>query len=222
VTAAQGWDWQVAWGHLPELLEGLAVTVRITVLAMALALSLGLVLAVARHTSPRPLRAPVVAFVQVVRGTPLLVQLFVLYYVAPDLGLVLSPMTAAVVGLGVHYATYTSETYRAGIGSVPAGQVEAAVAVGLGPWARWRHVILPQALRSVVPALANHVVASLKDAPLAATITVVGVLGAAQRIQARTFRGLEAFTLAGVLFLAVSVPASWLARRIEHRSAAWR
>ncbi len=211
------WDWGFAAEILPDLLRGLWVTVRLTALGISLALVLGLVLALLRRSRFRLVRWPTGLVVEFVRGTPLLIQLFFLYYVLPDYGVVLSGFTVGVLGLGIHYACYTSETYRAGIESVPTGQWEAATAINLTNRQRWTSVILPQAIPTVLPALGNYLVAAFKDAPLAATVTVVGVLGAAQRIQGQTFRGLEPFTMAGILFLAVSVPVASGVRLLERR-----
>lgn len=215
--APKTWDWDFALDILPDLLAGLWTTVRLTAMSIAIALVLGLVLALLRRSPRRLVRWPVGLLVEFVRSTPLLVQLFFLYFVLPDWGIVLSGFAAGVVGIALHYGCYTSESYRAGIESVPRGQWEAATAVQLGRWDTWRHVVLPQAIPYSLPALGNYVVASLKDAPLAATITVYGVLGAALRIQSQTFRGLEPFTLAGLLFLAVSVPAAAGVRLLEKR-----
>lgn len=211
------WDWEFAWEILPDLLEGLWTTVRLTLVSIAIALVLGLVLALLRRSRHRLIRWPVASFVEFIRSTPLLVQLFFLFFVLPEWDITLSGFTAAVVGIAVHYGCYTSESYRAGIESVPRGQWEAATAINLSRRHTWLSVILPQAIPFSLPALGNYVVASFKDAPLAATITVFGVLGVAQRIQGQTFRGLEPFTLAGVLFLAVSIPAAAGVRLLEKR-----
>lgn len=217
-SAPATWDWDFAARKLPELLEGLLVTVKLTVTSIAIALVLGLVLAMLRRSPRRVVRLPVGFFVEFIRSTPLLVQLFFLFYVlADEWDIRLSPFTAATIGLAVHYACYTSESYRAGIESVPRGQWEAATAINLSRRDTWLQVILPQAVPFSLPALGNYVVASFKDAPLASTITVPGVLFVAQRIQGQTFRGLEPFTLAGLLFLAVSVPAAAGVRLLERR-----
>src|SRR3546814_10311204 len=115
----------------------------------------------------------------------------------------------------LHYPCNTAETYRAGIDSVPKGQWEASTAINLTRMQTWRHVILPQAIPTALPALGNYVVASLKDAPLASSVSVVGILAVAKEIQGDTFRGMEPFTLAGVLCLIVSVPLSILVRILE-------
>lgn len=216
-TSPSTWDWEFAREILPDLLEGLWVTVRLTLMGVALAVVLGLVLAILRRSRFRLVRWPTGLVVEFIRGTPLLIQLFFLYYVLPDYGVVMSGFTVGVLGLAIHYGCYMSETYRAGIESVPTGQWEAATAINLTNRQRWTSVVLPQAIPTVLPALGNYLVAAFKDAPLAATVTVFGVLGTAQRIQGQTFRGLEPFTLAGLLFLAVSVPVASAVRLLERR-----
>jgi polar amino acid transport system permease protein len=211
------WDWDFALEILPALLEGLKVTVQATILGILVAMALGLVLAMARRSERKYVSWPVGGLVEGVRSTPLLAQLFFLYYVLPDFGIVLSPMVIGVLGLGIHYACYTSESYRAGIESVPRGQWEAAVALNMSQAARWRYVVLPQAVPTVIPALGNYLVAMFKEAPLLSTVSVLELLAVARSIQSVTFRGLEPFTMAGLLFLAVSIPASILVRYLERR-----
>jgi polar amino acid transport system permease protein len=213
----KAWDWDFAWEIVPDLLSALWVTVQATVVGVVLAMVLGLVFAIARRSTIRLISWPVAVFIEFVRSTPLLVQLFFLFFVLPDLGVVLSGFVAGALGLGIHYACYTSESYRAGIESVDRGQWEAAQAINLTATTTWRSVILPQAIPTVIPALGNYLVAMFKDAPLLSTITVLELVGEAKRIQAVTFRPTEAFTLAGVLFLAVSIPSAALVRYLERR-----
>lgn len=211
------WDWDYAGEILPDLVGGMWVTVRLTLAALVLAMTLGLALAILRRSRWRIVRWPVGLAVDFIRSTPLLVQLYFLFFVLPAYDIVLPGFRAAVIGLGVHYACYTSESYRAGIESVPRGQWEAATAVNLSTVDTWRSVVLPQAIPTVIPALGNYLVAAFKDAPLAATITVAGIMGVALDKQSESFRGVEPFTLAGLLFLAVSVPAAVFARYLERR-----
>ncbi|HEY9556821.1 MAG TPA: ectoine/hydroxyectoine ABC transporter permease subunit EhuD [Acidimicrobiales bacterium] len=213
------WDWEFAREILPDMLRGLRVTVEVTVVGIAIALVLGLVLAMLRRSHRRAIRWPVGLMVEFIRSTPLLVQLFFIFYVLPDYDIRLSGWSTIVIGLALHYACYTSETYRAGIESVPKGQWEASTAINLTRMQTWRHVILPQAIPTALPALGNYVVASLKDAPLASSVSVVGILAVAKEIQGDTFRGMEPFTIAGVLFLLVSVPLAILVRLLEKRHA---
>lgn len=211
------WDWSYAFAVLPELLRALLVTLQITLLGSVLALVLGLVIAVVRR-----LRIPVVdqllwAFVEFVRSTPLLVQVFFLYFALPKFGITLPALVVGVIGLGVHYATYTSEVYRAGIDAVPRGQWEAATALSLPPVRTWTAVILPQAVPRVVPALGNYVISMFKEVPLLLAISVIEVVNKAKELGAASFRYTEPYTIAGLLFLALSYPASMLVRRLERQ-----
>ena len=213
------WDWSFAWGILPELLEGLAVTVQITLIGSAIAMVLGLVIAVVRHSKLPVISALVGGLVQFIRGTPLLVQAFFLFYVFPSYGLTLPALTTGIIAIGIHYSAYAAEAYRAGIESVPRGQWEAATALSLSPRRRWTGVVLPQAIRAVIPSLGNYVIAMFKDSAILAAITVVEVLNTAQAIGSDSFRYLEPLTLAALLYLLVSYPAAKLIRRLEHRLA---
>lgn len=214
------WDWDFAVDIAPYLLEGLWLTVQATLAGTALALVLGLGLALARRSPRRVVSWPAGAFVEVVRSTPLLVQLFFLFVAIPDLtGIALSPLATGILALGLHYASYTSESYRAGIEGVPRGQWEAARAVNLSAAAMWRHVVLPQAVPAVLPALGNHLIAMFKDAPLLSSITVLELVARAKATQGVWFRGMEPFTVAGILFLAVSLPAAAAVRYLERRCA---
>lgn len=214
------WDWSFAWEVLPELLHALRVTVAATVLGMGLALGLGLVLALLRRSPVRAIAWGAGGFVEFVRSTPLLVQIYFLFYVGPRFGFSLSPMTTGVLALGLHYGAYTSEVYRGGIDSVPRGQWEAAVALNLSPARRFVSIILPQAIPPILPALANYLVAMFKDTPLLSTITVLEMLYVAKDIGSQTFRYLEPLTLVGALFLLVSLAALVPIRMLERRLGA--
>jgi len=210
-------DWDYAWAIVPRLAEGLVVTVQATVIGMAVALMLGLVLALARRSRHRLLAWPTGALVEFVRNTPLLVQLYFLFYILPDAGLRLSPLATGVLALGLHYAAYCSEVYRAGLESVPKGQWEAAAALNLSRWRTLKDIIIPQAIPPVVPALGNYLVAMFKDTPLLSAITVVEVLQAAKLIGAETFRYVEPLTLVGALFLVLSLLSAVTIRWAEDR-----
>ncbi|MFA7483277.1 MAG: ectoine/hydroxyectoine ABC transporter permease subunit EhuD [Vulcanimicrobiota bacterium] len=206
-----------AWEILPFLLQGLQVTVLATVLGFALALVLGLLIAVARRSSVRLLSYPTAFVVEFLRSTPLLVQLYFLFYVLPNLGVSMSPLVTGVLGLGLHYAAYTSEVYRGGIDAVPRGQWEAAVALNLNSMQTFRFIILPQAIPPIIPALGNRLVSMFKDTPLLSAITVVELLQAAKLIGADTFLYLVPLTLVGILFLVLSLVAAWGVRLLETR-----
>ncbi|MGY6658748.1 ectoine/hydroxyectoine ABC transporter permease subunit EhuD [Amycolatopsis sp. TRM77291] len=214
------WSWESAANSVPLLLEGLLVTVEITLLASAVGYVLGLVFALIHRTGIPVLSQAVRLFIEFVRSTPLLIQMFVLYYVIqPVGGMTLSPFVTGVIALGVHYATYAAEVYRAGIEAVPKGQWEAATALNLPRSRVWTAVVLPQAVPRVLPALGNYTISMFKETPLLLAIGVVDVLARAKEVGADTFRVVEPYTLAGVLFLLVSLPASILVRRLERRAA---
>ncbi len=210
-------DWGYVWEVAPRLAEGLVVTIQATLVGMAVALTLGLVLALARRSRHRLVSWPTGVLVEFVRSTPLLVQIYFLFYVLPDAGLRLSPLATGVLALGLHYAAYCSEVYRAGLESVPKGQWEAAVALNLTRWRTMKDIIIPQAIPPVVPALGNYLVAMFKDTPLLSAITVLEVLQTAKLIGSETFRYVEPLTLVGVLFLVLSLLSAALIRWVEGR-----
>jgi polar amino acid transport system permease protein len=199
------------------LLWALRITVFATACGMSLALIIGLVLAILRRSPFRMVSTPAAVFIEFVRSTPLLVQIYFLFYVAPKFGLGLSPLWTGILALGFHYGAYTSEVYRAGIDSVPKGQWEASVALNLSPVRRFVGVILPQAIPPIIPALANYVIAMFKETPLLSTITVLEMLYVAKDIGSQTFRYLEPLTIVGILFLVVSLAASIPIRFLERR-----
>jgi len=209
-------DWDYFWALVPDMLRGLFLTVQATLLGFAIALVLGLFLAVGRRSRIKLISWPITFLIEFIRSTPLLIQLFFLYYALPDWDITLASLTTLVLGLGIHYATYCSESYRAGINSVPEGQWEAATALNLGPVTKWTRVVLPQAIPNVLPALGNNLVAGFKDAPLGSSIQVTGILAFATAASGRSFdAGVEPYTLIGIGFLMVSLPAAWLVRRLE-------
>jgi polar amino acid transport system permease protein len=210
-------DWQFALQILPQLLQASINTIGITLLAFALALVLGLLLAVLRRASQRWLSWPATAVIEFIRSTPLLIQLYFLYYVVPEFGLTLSALTAGTLGLALHYACYTAEVYRAGLDAVPRGQWEAAKALSLNPWHAYRGIVLPQAIRPIVPALGNYLIAMFKDTPVLSAITVVELMLQAKNIGSLTFRYIEPITLAGLFFLVISVVVALLVRQLEAR-----
>ncbi|MEV0947392.1 ectoine/hydroxyectoine ABC transporter permease subunit EhuD [Rhodococcus sp. NPDC049939] len=209
------WSWERAFEALPILLDGFKITLLATVLGFAIAAVLGLAIALIRQSAPRWVSGPVRAVSEFIRLTPLVVQLLFVYYLLTDL----SALQIGIVVLGIHYSTYMAEVYRAGIDAVPVGQWEAARALSLAPSRTWRAIVLPQAIRRVVPALGNYAVSMFKDTPYLFAITVVEMVTAAQQFGARNFQYLEPLTLAGVIFLVASYPTSLLIRRLEKRLA---
>ncbi|GAB3810644.1 ectoine/hydroxyectoine ABC transporter permease subunit EhuD [Micromonospora zhanjiangensis] len=212
------WDWGYALEILPDLLTAFVrFTLVATVLGTLVGAALGLVFAVVRRARV-PVLAPVVGgFIEFVRSTPLLVQLFFLFYVLPLAGITLPALTTGVIGLGVHYACYYAEVYRAGIDGVPKGQWEACTALSMPPRYTWQRVVLPQAVRRVLPALGNLVISMFKETPFLALITVPEMVQRSQSIGGASFRYLEPITLAGLIFLAASYPTAIALRRLETR-----
>ncbi|GAB2511901.1 ectoine/hydroxyectoine ABC transporter permease subunit EhuD [Microbacterium petrolearium] len=210
------WNWDHALAALPQLLQGFfTVTLLVTVVGSTIAALLGLVVALVRRTAPRPV-AGVVAFVMnFVRMTPIVVQLLFAYYALTSV----PPIVLGIVIFGIHYASYMAEVYRAGIDAVPRGQWEAATALSMSPRRTWTAVVIPQAVRSTLPALGNYVISMFKDTPFLAVITVTELVRAAQLYGGQHFRYIEAITLAGLIFLAASYPTSVLIGRLEKRLA---
>ncbi|MEU6493321.1 ectoine/hydroxyectoine ABC transporter permease subunit EhuD [Streptomyces sp. NPDC046984] len=211
------WDWSAVRDFLPHFWDGLLVTLQALVLGSLIAFVLGLVWALLMRTPTRWVRWPVGVVTEFIRDTPLLVQLFFLFYVLPEWGLAFSALTTGVVAIGLHYSTYTMQVYRAGIEAVPAGQWEAATALSLPMRRTWTAVILPQAIRRVVPALGNYVISMLKDTPMLMAITVLDMLGEARLFSQQHFQFTEPLTVIGVAFVLISYPASLLLRALERR-----
>ncbi|WP_435120187.1 ectoine/hydroxyectoine ABC transporter permease subunit EhuD [Amycolatopsis thermoflava] len=212
------WNWDYFWESVPLLLEGLLVTLELTVLGSAVAYVLGLVFALVRRARIPVLSQLMYLFIEVVRSTPLLIQVFIVFYLLwPALDITPSAFVTGVIALGIHYATYTSEVYRAGIEAVPKGQWEAARALSLPRGRVWTGIILPQAVPRVVPALGNYMISMFKETPLLISIGVLDVLNRAKGQGAETFQVIEPYTLAGILFLLISYPSSILVRRLERR-----
>lgn len=210
-------DWSFALEILPTLGSALIITIQATVLGMLVAVTLGLALALMRRSRLTIVSLPTAFVIEFVRSTPLLVQMYFLFYVMPLTGVQMSPLATGIVALGLHYATYCAEVYRAGIEAVPRGQLEAARALNMSPWRTAVGVVLPQAIPPVVPALGNYLVAMFKDTPLLSAITVVELLQQSKMIGSSTFRYTEPLTLVGVLFLVLSLVAAWGVRGLEAR-----
>ena len=209
------WDWAYAWEVLPILAEASVITVKATLMGFVVALSVGLLFAIGRMVGPVWLRWTVGGVVEFVRSTPLLIQIFFLYYVMPEFGLTLDAMLTGVIALGLHYGAYCSEVYRAGLANVPKGQWEASIALNLSAWTTFKNVILPQAIPPVVPALGNYLVALFKETPLLSVIAVLELMQTAKILGSENFRYVEPITLVGAFFLVFSLISAALIRRLE-------
>ncbi|CEG50596.1 MULTISPECIES: ectoine/hydroxyectoine ABC transporter permease subunit EhuD [Stutzerimonas] len=210
-------DWQFAREILPRLLDASLTTIGIALAGFAIAVVLGLFLAIGRRSRLRWLSWPITGLIEFIRSTPLLIQVYFLFYVFPNYGLNLSAMQAGIIGIALHYACYTAEVYRAGLDAVPRSQWEAVTALNMKPWTAYRDVILPQALRPVLPALGNYLISILKDTPVLSAITVVEIMQRAKNIGSESFRYLEPITMVGLFFLILSLGLAWCVRRLENR-----
>lgn len=205
---------------IPILIEGAGVTIVISVVSMAIAVSLGLALCLGRMYGGRFARGAATAYVEFYRGTPLLIQLYLLYYGLPKvpyIGVSMSPWTAAFIGLGMNYAAYEAELYRAGILSVPKGQTEAASALGMNRRLTFRRIVLPQAMRVALPGMTNDFIALFKDSSLVSVIAMVELTKSYNMLASSTLRFLELGLITAFLYFAMSYPLSLLARRLEER-----
>ncbi|TIP79390.1 MAG: ectoine/hydroxyectoine ABC transporter permease subunit EhuD [Mesorhizobium sp.] len=215
------WDWSYVWESLPYLYLGAIVTVQATVLSFAIALVLGLIIALIRQSPNRYVSTAMTEIVEFIRSTPLLLQVFFVYFVGPQFGILIPAWTAGIGMLGIHYAAYCSEVYRAGILAVEEGQWEACTALNLSRIRTWRTIILPQAIPPIVPALGNYFVGMFKETPILAAIAILEMLQQAKIFGANNYRYTEAIVMVGFFFLVFSLAASaivqsvsiWLNRR---------
>lgn len=202
---------------LPPLLEGAVVTIQLTVVSFLLAVLVGLVLAVAQLAPSRVVRIASKGSVEVIRGVPVLVVLFLVYFGLPDVGLVLSPFVAASIGFAIYVGAYLAEVFRGGILSVHEGQREAASSVGLTPRRFFLFVVLPQAFRTVLPPFTNTLLSLTKQTSLAAIIAVREVTLAVRNIATLDFRPMHLYLLAGAIYPAMGYVLAWAGKRLERR-----
>ncbi|MGX7002179.1 amino acid ABC transporter permease [Caballeronia sordidicola] len=208
---------QNAIEFLPILLKGAVVTIEITFCSFILSTLLGLLLALMRVSSNKVASHAASTFINVIRGLPIIVQLFYIYFVLPDLGVSLSAFQAGFIGLGIAYSVYQAENFRAGIQAIDHGQIEAAQSIGMRGGLIMRRVVLPQAFKIALPSYGNTLVMMLKDSSLASTITVAEMTRAGQLIASSTFQNMTVFTLVALLYLALSLPLVYGLRRLERR-----
>lgn len=200
---------------MPELLRGLVVTIEITVLCIAMGIVFGLVLAMARLYGTRPVYWLASAYINFFRGTPILVQLFLVYYGLPSLGIRLEPFVAGVLALGFNTSAYQAEYFRGAIQSLPMGQMVAARSIGMTRLKALRWIVLPQALRLVIPPWSNELILMLKYSSIVFFATVTDLMGAGRIIAGETFRYFEVFIVVALMYLAIVLLLSWGLRRLE-------
>ncbi len=203
--------------YWPLLLEGLKNTIIITAASYSIGVALGLSLALLRSYGPKALAAAVTAYVEAFRGTPMLVQLFIVYYSLPAFGIVLDPLTAAIVAIGLNSGAYQSEYFRGALAAIPRGQWEAALSIGLRKWAAVRYVILPQAWRVALPALTNELIYLLKYSSIAYFVTVPELVFMGKYIGSRTYMYLQVYTVITVIYVTLALTISEGMSRLERR-----
>lgn len=203
------------------LIPGLTMTIPLTVISFALAMVIAVAVALVQFAHVRVLTPLARFYIWVIRGTPLLVQLFVVFYGLPDVGIILEPFTAAVIVFPINEGAYCAETMRAALESVPAGQIEAGCCVGMSYLQIMRRIVLPQAFRTAFPPLSNSLIAMVKDTSLASNITVMEMFMATQRIAARTYEMLPLYCEVGLIYLLFSTVLTWLQRIGERRLASY-
>jgi polar amino acid transport system permease protein len=216
------WRWDFTFQILPRLLWATVNTLLAAGIGYAIALVLGLVLALAQRTKVKPLTFVVREFVEFVRSTPLVLQIFFVFYVGPQFGIRLSPWTSGMIAIGLHYAAYLSEVYRAGIDAIPKGQWEACRALNLSMGRTYWRIVIPQALPASLPGMGNYLVGIFKDTPMLSVIGVAELMHTANSLGSETYRFLEPYTLVGIIFLAISLPTAaglrvfeaWVRRRL--------
>jgi len=206
---------------MPILLLGVKLTIMVTVGSLVLSTVLGLVWALMRVSGVRALSGTAIVIVNVIRGIPIIVQLFYIYFVLPEFGITLSALEASIIGLGIAYSAYQSENFRAGIEAIDRGQIEAAHSIGMGWALTMRRVVLPQAVKIVLPPYGNIMIMMLKDSSQASTITVAELALQGKLIASSTFKNMTVFTLVAALYLAMSIPlilmVGWLEKRFGRK-----
>ncbi len=217
MTSAAAMELLREW--LPDLLVAAVQTIKMTILAYALAIVAGLFVAVGEMSQRRWLARTCRVYVEFIRGTPTLTQLFLIYFGLPSIGIVLPGFGAAVVALGLHYAAYMAETYRAGIAAVDPGQTEAAQAIGMTRGETMRVVVLPQAIRIVVPPMANSAVSLLKDTSVASLIAAPELMMRADDFTSEYYMPMQLYLIVGIMYFAMAFPLSLAARWLERTMA---
>jgi len=211
-------DWNIIVHYFPFLVSGALLTLQISVLSLIFGLVFGLIAALCKISANPLLRWPAAFYIWLIRSTPLLVQLFIIYFGFPQIGIDLGPFLSGVLGLALNVGAYNAETIRGGIVSVPKGQTEAARSLGMSAAQAMRRIILPQALRIIIPPLGNNFVILIKDTSLVSTITVVELTLTAQRLIGSTYKPFEMYVMAAVLYAILTSAASMLLVWVERRT----
>ncbi|WP_213878839.1 ectoine/hydroxyectoine ABC transporter permease subunit EhuD [Pseudomonas sp. dw_358] len=209
------WDWAYTLEILPSLLQGLKLTLLATMSGSALAVVLGFIFFLGQRSPYRLIRLPTYWVSEFLRRTPLLVQIYFLYYLLPDVDILLPALAAGIISLGLQAGAYMADVYRAGIQTVPKGQWEAAKALNYSVVDTWLRLILPQAIPAMIPAMVNYMILMLKDSSLLATISVSEMMAVGKNLGNDSYRYLEPITSCAVIYFALSWIAAWSGRRVE-------
>lgn len=209
------WNWEFTFEIMPRMLSATLNTLMASGFGYLIALVLGLVFALLQRTPITTVTYAVREFVEFIRSTPLVLQIFFVYFVGPQFGIRLAPWTAGMIAIGLHYASYLSEVYRAGLNSVPQGQWEACTALNLSVRRTYTRIIIPQAIPPSIPGFGNYLVGIFKDTPMLSVIGVAELMHTANAVGSETYRFLEPYTMVGVIFLIISLPTAYLVRRFE-------
>lgn len=203
------WDWAYTLRILPLLLDAAMVTLKATAVGTIIAVFAGLIFALLRRSSNILISRSVGFFVEFIRSTPLLVQIYFVYYIFPEFGFKMTPFITGVVALGLHFSSYMSEVYRAGIEGIPKGQWEAGISLGMSRLRIFKDIVIPQAIPPILPAMGNYVISMFKETPQLSAITVLEMMQVAKIIGSEEFRYLEPITMVGILFLIFSLAAAY-------------
>ena len=209
------WRWDWTWELVPRFIDATGKTLVAAGGGYAIAIVLGLVFVLAQRTPSRILAFVAREFVELIRSTPLLLQVFFVFYVGPQFGVQLSPWTSGMVAIGLHYGAYLSEVYRGGIESVPKGQWEAATAINMSMAKTYYRIIIPQALPPAIAGMGNYLVGIFKDTPMLSVIGVAELMHTANAVGSQSYRYLEPYTMVGIIFLMISLPTAFMISRFE-------
>ncbi|WP_290796343.1 amino acid ABC transporter permease [Halomonas sp.] len=205
--------------HYPVLTKGLTTTLVVSLSAIALGLVFGVLLAFGMTSRSRWIRWPCGLYRSFWRGTPILLQLLLVFYLLPEVGIEVAPITAAILTLTLNTTAFQSEIFRSGIAHIPAGQIEAARMAGISAWQTRRRIVMPQVLRLTLPPLTNEIITILKNSSLISVIAVTELMRVSEQIASRTFQPLETYLAAAVLYLAVNLVLAQISAHLERRLA---
>jgi His/Glu/Gln/Arg/opine family amino acid ABC transporter permease subunit len=218
------WDVMMQKGtyFLATLLGGLGTTVTVALGALIFALVFGLIVALLRVSRWRVLRGLAIAYIEFIRGTPALVQLFVIYFGLPDAGITTTPLQAAIIGLGVNGAAYLAEIYRAGIEAIHKGQMEAALTLGMTPARAMQYIILPQAVRTMLPPMTTFAITLLKDTALVSVVAAPEIMFYARNLVTESFLSMHVYLIAAIIYLSMTIPMARIAAALERSRRRWQ